>query len=86
MINNQFSQRVSEILTYSREEAVRLNNGFIGPEHLLLGLLRERNSRATEILQRMFHIDLDEVKSQIEGRLMGIQYSEFEHHRRFLIE
>jgi ATP-dependent Clp protease ATP-binding subunit ClpC len=72
MTNNQFSQRVSEILTLSREEAVRLNNGYIGPEHLFLGLLREGNSKATEILQRKFHIDLDEVKSQIEGRLQGI--------------
>lgn len=72
MINNQFSQRVSEILTLSREEAVRLNNGYIGPEHLLLGLLREGNSKATEILQLKFHIDLDEVKAQIEKRLKDV--------------
>ena len=72
MTNNQFSQRVSEILTFSREEAIRLDNGYIGPEHLLLGLLREGNSKATEILQRKFHLDLEEVRSQIEGRLRGI--------------
>ena len=37
-MNNQFSQRVSDIITYSKEEANRLRNRYIGPEHLLLGI------------------------------------------------
>ena len=40
-MNNQFSQKVSEIIIYSKEEANRLRNGYIGPEHLLLGLIRD---------------------------------------------
>lgn len=38
-MNSQFSQRVSDVLTYSKEEANRLGNSIIGPEHLLLGHL-----------------------------------------------
>ena len=40
---NQFSQKVSEILSFSKEEAERLASGHIGPEHILLGILREKN-------------------------------------------
>ena len=40
-MNNQFTPRVSDIIMYSKEEANRLENAFIGPEHLLLGLIRE---------------------------------------------
>ena len=39
-MTNQFSQTISEILAYSREEAIRLSNSEVGPEHLLLGILR----------------------------------------------
>ena len=40
-MNNQFSQRVSDIIVYSKEEANRLRSRYIGPEHLLLGILRD---------------------------------------------
>ena len=40
-MNNQFSQRVSDIIVFSKEEANRLRSRYIGPEHLLLGMLRE---------------------------------------------
>ena len=49
-MNNQFSQRVSDIITYSKEEANRLKNRYIGPEHLLLGMLRDGGGKAIEIL------------------------------------
>ena len=49
-MNNQFTQRVSDIITYSKEEANRLRNSYIGPEHLLLGLIREGEGKAIEIL------------------------------------
>ena len=52
-MNNQFSQRVSDIITYSKEEANRLRNRYIGPEHLLLGMLRDGGGKAIEILMRL---------------------------------
>lgn len=67
-MNNQFSHRVSDIITYSKEEANRLRNRFIGPEHLLLGILREGSGKAIEIL-RKFDIDLNWVKNRIETSL-----------------
>ena len=68
MNNNQFSPRVSDIINYSREEAHRLRNSSIGPEHLLLGLLRDGGGKAIEILRKL-NIDLRNVKRQIENRL-----------------
>lgn len=67
-MNNQFSQRVSDILSYSKEEANRLRNKNIGPEHLLLGMLRDGGGKAMEILHKL-DIDLKRVKSRIESFL-----------------
>ena len=67
-MNNQFSQRVSDIITYSKEEANRLRNRYIGPEHLLLGMLRDGGGKAIEILMRL-DIDLKQVKKRIESFL-----------------
>ncbi|NDW12938.1 ATP-dependent Clp protease ATP-binding subunit [Bacteroides sp. 214] len=67
-MNNQFSQKVSEVIGYSKEEANRLHNGYIGPEHLLLGLIRDGDGKAIEILTRL-KIDLPAVKKQLEGVL-----------------
>ena len=47
-MNNQFTQRVSDIIQYSKEEANRLRNDFIGPEHILLGLIREGEGKEDE--------------------------------------
>ncbi len=63
-----FSQQVKEALQYSREEAERLGNNYIGPEHLLLGILRENMSKATELL-RIFKVDLQRVKQKIEAQI-----------------
>ena len=63
-MNNQFSQRVSDIITYSKEEANRLKNRYIGPEHLLLGMLRDGGGKAIEILQKL-NIDLNRVKKRM---------------------
>ena len=57
---------------YSKEEANRLENTFIGPEHLLLGLIREGEGKAIEILFNL-HIDLKELKKEIENRLRPIE-------------
>ena len=67
-MNNQFTPRVSDIIMYSKEEANRLENTFIGPEHLLLGLIREGEGKAIEILFNL-HIDLKKLKNEMENRL-----------------
>ena len=67
-MNNQFSQRVSDIITYSKEEAYRLRNGAINPEHLLLGMLRDNSGKAIEILQKL-NIDLGRIKKRLESFL-----------------
>lgn len=71
-MNNQFSQKFSDILTFSKEEAVRLNNDYIGPEHLLLGIFRYGDCRSVELLRDCFHINLLNVKSEIEGKIRNI--------------
>ena len=65
-MNNQFTQRVSDIITYSKEEANRLRNSYIGPEHLLLGLIREGEGKAIEILFNL-QINLQDIKNQLEA-------------------
>ena len=67
-MNNQFSQRVSDVIVYSKEEANRLRNSYIGPEHLLLGMLRDGEGKAIDILSKL-NTNLTEVKSQIETML-----------------
>ena len=67
-MNNQFTPRVSDIITYSKEEANRLNNSYIGPEHLLLGILREGEGKAIEVLFNL-QIDLKQLKAEIESKL-----------------
>ena len=65
-MNNQFTQRVSDIIMYSKEEANRLRNSYIGPEHLLLGLISEGEGKAIEILFNL-QINLQDIKNQLEA-------------------
>ena len=67
-MNNQFSQRVSDIIVYSKEEANRLRSRYIGPEHLLLGILRDGEGKAIEILSKL-NTNLATIKQQIEAQL-----------------
>lgn len=67
-MNNQFSQRVSDIIVYSKEEANRLRSRNIGPEHLLLGILRDGEGKAIEILSKL-NTNLTIIKRQIETQL-----------------
>ena len=67
-MNNQFTQRVSDIITYSKEEANRLRNSYIGPEHLLLGVIREGEGKAIEILLNL-NINLQDIKYKLENIL-----------------
>ncbi|MBI5858503.1 MAG: ATP-dependent Clp protease ATP-binding subunit [Sphingobacteriales bacterium] len=64
-MDNNFSAQVKEIISFSREEALRLGNDFIGTEHLLLGLIREGDNTAVRIL-KSFNIDLYELRKEIE--------------------
>lgn len=64
-MDNNFSPQVKEIISYSREEALRLGNDFIGTEHLLLGLIREGDNTAIKILKG-FNIDIGELRKEIE--------------------
>lgn len=61
----KFSQRVKNVLTYSREEALRLGNDYIGLEHLFLGILRDGEGLAVQIMH-YFGIDLDDFRKAIE--------------------
>ncbi len=65
-MSNQFSQRFSDIISYSKEEANRLCNNVVAPEHLLLGMLRDGEGKAIEVLQKL-NIDLKEIKTQVEN-------------------
>lgn len=64
----KFSQRIKDVLSYSKEEAVRLGNAYIGTEHLLLGILREGEGIAILILENL-NIDLNKLKKSIEFRI-----------------
>ncbi len=67
-MDSQFSPRIKDIIGYSREEAIRLGNDYIGQEHLFLGILRDGEGTATDILENL-GIDLAEVKQLIEKKI-----------------
>lgn len=64
-MDNNFSAQVKEIISFSREEALRLGNDFIGTEHLLLGLIREGENTAIKVLKQL-NIDLYELRKEVE--------------------
>jgi len=65
-MDSNFSPKVKEIISYSREEALRLGNDFIGTEHLLLGLLREGEGLAVKVLQNM-NVDIFSLRHEVEN-------------------
>lgn len=67
-MTNSFSQRVSENLSFSREEALRLSSGAIRPEHIVLGMLRDKQSPLKALLTGV-NIDVDKVKLQLEKNI-----------------
>ncbi len=66
----KFSPRVKDVISYSREEALRNGNDYIGIEHLLLGLIREGEGTAIQILSHL-GVDLTNLKSIIEQTIQG---------------
>ena len=65
---SQMSPKVSEILAFSKEEAMRLASGVVGPEHMMLGILRGKNSPVKDFLT-MMDIDMDNMKDSLEERI-----------------
>lgn len=68
LMSNEFAQQVSDIVVYGKEEANRLQNDHIEPEHLLLGILRDGECKAAEIL-KSFYLDLKGIKNELEIQL-----------------
>lgn len=65
---NQFSNSTKEIISYSRDEALRLGNDFIGTEHLFLGILKHNDNTGVEILKHSID-KLDQLRSEIENSI-----------------
>ena len=71
MNNKKFSPKVKKIISLSRDEALRLGHDYIGTEHLLLGILKDKESLAVKVLGSM-DIDLNEIRYQIEENTTSI--------------
>ncbi len=67
-MTSQFSPKVSQILAFSREEATRLASTSVGPEHLLLGILREKEGVVIDLLHRL-NVDIPRIKDELEQRV-----------------
>ena len=74
-MTSQFSPNVSEILAFSREEATRLASSSVGPEHLLLAILREKNSPIIDIFNCL-DIDIQNIKEELENRVREVNTQE----------
>lgn len=67
-MTSQFSPKVSQILAFSREEATRLASTSVGPEHLLLGILRGKEGVVIDLLHRL-NVDIPRIKEELEQRV-----------------
>ena len=65
---SQFSPKVSQILAFSREEASRLSSSSVGPEHLLLGILRMKDGPVIDVFHRL-QLNLPSIKTELENRV-----------------
>ena len=65
-MDDNFSPRVKDVITYSKEEALRLGHDFIGTEHLVLGLIRSGEGKAIEILN-FLDVDLNVLRKKVES-------------------
>jgi ATP-dependent Clp protease ATP-binding subunit ClpC len=65
-IFDRFTERAQKVMVYAQEEAMRLNHNYIGTEHLLLGLIREGEGIAAQILKKR-GIELDTIRSNVES-------------------
>ena len=67
-MSSQFSPKVSEILAYSREEAARLTSLSVGPEHLLLGMMRMKEGPVIDVFNRL-RLNLQSLKTELESKV-----------------
>ena len=67
-MTSQFSPKVSEILAYSREEAARLASTSVGPEHLLLGLMRVKDGAVNRVFSRL-RLNITGIKQSLEQKV-----------------
>lgn len=65
---NQFSPKVSEVLSFSKEEAERLASTSVGPEHILLGILREKEGLIKDMFN-ILHLNVAAIKSELENKV-----------------
>ncbi|MDR3272174.1 MAG: ATP-dependent Clp protease ATP-binding subunit, partial [Flavobacteriaceae bacterium] len=65
-MNENFSQQVKDVISFSNEEVLRLGHDHLGTEHLMLGILRESNNKAVSVLKSL-NIDLNQFRHQIEA-------------------
>lgn len=77
-MTTQFSPRLSEILAFSREEAARLASRSVGPEHLLLGILRSKDGPVIDLFSRL-NLDMQSVKTELETRVRQDELTESIH-------
>ena len=75
-MDSKFSPRLNEVLSFSREEALRLGHSAIGPEHFLLGILREGHGSAVIILKAL-DVDLTALRKIVESSIVNNEKSEF---------
>ena len=75
-MDSKFSPRLNEVLSYSREEAIRLGHNAIGPEHFLLGILREGNGSAIMILKAL-DVDLKALRKIVENSITNNEKSNY---------
>ena len=65
-MKNNYSKRLIDVIEYSREEAARLQNSYIGPEHLMLGIIRDGDGKAMQLLHDL-HADVFDIKKRSGG-------------------
>lgn len=70
-MRNNYSEKLLEVIEYSREEAARLQNNYIGPEHLMLGIIRNGEGKAMQVLNEL-NVNTVEVKQKIEQKIRNV--------------
>jgi ATP-dependent Clp protease ATP-binding subunit ClpC len=70
-MRRKFSQSLLDVIQYSKEEAIRLGNDYLGPEHLFLGIMRESSCEAMDILKEL-DINTHELRTKIETHVKNV--------------
>ena len=80
-MDDNFSPKVKDVITYSKEEALRLGHDFIGTEHLILGLIRGAQGKAIDILN-FLDVDLNSLRKKVES----LNPVNFEEEKKYFVE